>query len=323
MLRSECLLCLGREQEAFNMTNLLMKAGLGSDPALLSLRAKCLLVMGDVDNSFKHLQQAVRSDPDNLTIRAFYRSIREILENKTQGDDLFKSQSFADAVERYSASITAILSLDTPCAKFTAKLFLNRATCQHKLKKQEEGIKDCNQAIYHQAGYYKAYLRRAECYLALGGPINIEKAIRDMEEAKEMENDDEESAKTLDSKIKKAKVLLKRSKRKDLYSVLGLTPEASESEIKSAYRKCALKYHPDKQSSKSDAEKAEAEAKFKEVGEAYDVLSNPEKKERYDEGVDLEDLENPHAGHSHEEMDPSMLFHMFMQQQRGGHGGFR
>jgi curved DNA-binding protein CbpA len=42
-------------------------------------------------------------------------------------------------------------------------------------------------------------------------------------------------------------VTLKRSKRKDLYSVLGITSEATEGEIKTAYRKLALKYHPDKQ----------------------------------------------------------------------------
>ena len=103
--------------------------------------------------------------------------------------------------------------------------------------------------------------------------------------------------------------------------MLGVGSDASESEIKSAYRKAALKYHPDKQASKSDEEKAEAEAMFKSVGEAYEILSNPEKKARYDEGVELEDIDNPHSssyegGHGHG-IDPNMLFHMFMQQQAG------
>ena len=55
-----------------------------------------------------------------------------------------------------------------------------------------------------------------------------------------------------------------------------------------AYRKAALKYHPDKQASKGDDEKASAEKMFREVGEAYEVLSDPEKKKKYDEGVDVE-----------------------------------
>ena len=64
---------------------------------------------------------------------------------------------------------------------------------------------------------------------------------------------------------------------KDFYSVLGVDRDASEKEIKSAYRKLALKYHPDK-----NPNDPEAEAKFKEVSEAYGVLSNLEKKRDYD-----------------------------------------
>ena len=55
----------------------------------------------------------------------------------------------------------------------------------------------------------------------------------------------------------------KRSKRKDLYAVLGVAQTASDAEIKTAYRKAALRWHPDKQGSKSEAEKSEAEAMFK------------------------------------------------------------
>jgi DnaJ family protein C protein 7 len=151
---------------------------------------------------------------------------------------------------------------------------------------------------------------------------------RDIERSIELEND-EDVVESYKDKLKKAKVALKRSKRKDLYSLLGVSQAASESEIKSAYKKAALKYHPDKQASKSEEEKKQAEAMFKSIGEAYEVLSDPEKKSRYDSGVELEDLENPHAGHgghSHGGMggiDPNIIFQMFMQQQQGGHGGFR
>ena len=60
-----------------------------------------------------------------------------------------------------------------------------------------------------------------------------------------------------------AKVAHKRSKKKDLYAVLGVPQAASDAEIKTAYRKAALRWHPDKQGSKSDSEKSEAEAMFK------------------------------------------------------------
>ena len=66
--------------------------------------------------------------------------------------------------------------------------------------------------------------------------------------------------------------------KKDYYEVLGVSKNASDDEIKKAYRKLAVKYHPDK----NPGDK-EAEAKFKEINEAHDVLSDKQKRARYDQ----------------------------------------
>ena len=66
------------------------------------------------------------------------------------------------------------------------------------------------------------------------------------------------------------------STTRDLYDILGLTKSATVAEIKSAYRKLALKWHPDRNKEKDATEK------FKEINEAYEVLSSPEKKSKYD-----------------------------------------
>ena len=69
---------------------------------------------------------------------------------------------------------------------------------------------------------------------------------------------------------------------KDYYSILGVSKTATEEEIKTAYRKKAIEFHPDKQVGKTDAEKKDAEEKFKDVAEAYQILSDPQKRQRYD-----------------------------------------
>jgi molecular chaperone DnaJ len=74
--------------------------------------------------------------------------------------------------------------------------------------------------------------------------------------------------------MQKEKFMAKR----DYYEVLGVDKTASQEDIKRAYRRLAMKYHPDK-----NPDNKEAEAKFKECAEAYEVLSDPEKKQRYDQ----------------------------------------
>ena len=75
------------------------------------------------------------------------------------------------------------------------------------------------------------------------------------------------------------------AEKRDYYEVLGIGKNATDAEIKSAYRKLAKKYHPDLNPGDKDAEE-----KFKEVNEANDVLSDPDKRKRYDQfgfaGVD-------------------------------------
>lgn len=107
--------------------------------------------------------------------------------------------------------------------------------------------------------------------------------------------------------VQRTETLLKRANEVDYYKVLAVSRSADPRAIKKAYRRAALEWHPDKAPSEDVRE--QYDTKFKEINLAYEVLSDPEKKGRYDRG---EDVDQPQQ-----------------QQQRGGHpfggfpGGFR
>lgn len=104
--------------------------------------------------------------------------------------------------------------------------------------------------------------------------------------------------------------------KRDFYEVLGVSRDASPEEIKKAYRKKAIQYHPDK----NPGDKA-AEEKFKEAAEAYEILSSPEKKQRYDQYGEA-GLGGNQGGFSGQGMSMDDIFSMFGDVFGGGFGGF-
>jgi len=96
----------------------------------------------------------------------------------------------------------------------------------------------------------------------------------------------------------------------DHYKILGINKNASDKDIKSAYKKMAIKWHPDK----NEKNKQEAEKKFKEISEAYQVLSNPEKRKLYDMyGSNYEQYSNKASNNfgqqfHHRQVNPEDLF---------------
>ena len=116
---------------------------------------------------------------------------------------------------------------------------------------------ECTAAVKLDEGYIKAYARRIVCYQELD---QHEEAVRDAEKLHKMEHSRDSKQRLKDANIK-----LKMSKRKDYYKILGCSKSATEEEIKKAYKKAALKHHPDRHSHGTDEERATAEKQFKEV----------------------------------------------------------
>lgn len=82
--------------------------------------------------------------------------------------------------------------------------------------------------------------------------------------------------------MENAKLELEKSLRKNYYKVLGVGKQAGEDEIRNAYKRKALIHHPDKHSNATEEELREQEKKFKEIGEAYAILSDPIDRRNHD-----------------------------------------
>ena len=178
-----------------------------------------------------------------------------------------------------------------------------------------------NQAIKYNPKYAKALVKRGEVHIALE---EYTEAIRDFSEASEHDS----TGFGVQAKLEDAKDKAKKAKRKDYYKILGVEKNASDAEIRKAYKKLALKWHPDKNSGSEDA-KAKADKMFRQVNEANAVLTDRNKRDKYDQGFDLEDINSgradmggfPGGAGGFGGVDPSDIFSMFMGSGGMGMGG--
>ena len=99
---------------------------------------------------------------------------------------------------------------------------------------------------------------------------------------------------------------------KKYYEKLGLQDNASDDEVKKAYKKMAIKYHPDKQTNKSEEEKVDAEKKFKIIAEAYEILTN---KDKYRQN----NFNNIHSARGF--VDPHQIFNQIFRDMNIGNIG--
>lgn len=137
----------------------------------------------------------------------------------------------------------------------------------------------CKQALELNENSLYGLLYRAK---VLSDAEDFEPAVNQLNKAKEANPD---KANVIDPLLQEAQISLKRSKTKDYYKVLGVGRDADERQIKSAYRKLVQKNHPDR-AQRNGATKEEAEKKMQQINEAYEVLSDPELRARFDRGDD-------------------------------------
>ena len=135
------------------------------------------------------------------------------------------------------------------------------------LGQYEQALADCDAAIALNREYAKAYMKKGDIMMS---QEKWDEALHEYEKLKQVAP----QTPGLREKLRQAQLEIKKAKRKDYYKILGVDKGDGESIIKKAYKKAAIKWHPDKHSAAGEEEQKEAEAMFKDIGEAYAVLSD-------------------------------------------------
>jgi DnaJ homolog subfamily C member 3 len=259
-----------------------------------ALRGRALYSHGDYTTARAHFQECLALDPEHSECKSLYKFVKSVIKARDQGEAAAREGRWTDAVTAWSQGIAA----DTTSAVWLREAYPKLARAQFNAgpSMYDAAINSARVAIQHDDSNADPHAVLAEIFLKRE---DFEEATREAKAASERDRGSNE----IQHLLQRCEAALKQSKTKDYYKILGVSRSAEQGEIKKAYRKLALEWHPDKVESDK---KEEAVKRFQDIGEAYEVLSDEEKKGRYDRGEDVSGQQQ--------------------QQQQGGHpfgfGGF-
>ena len=274
----------------------------------------------ELSEVFSQLSRVLEQESRHHKARRFLLRAARYQLKQEEGSKLFKAGMHQEAIEAY----TEALAIDKLNTVANARLYFARATNAAKLKRLTDTVDDCSSAVLLDKGYTEAFLVRAGCFMELE---SFDEAVKDYEQAVRLEPKNIEFAKLLSEANEK----LRNSKNKDFYALLGVKRTADLDTIKKAYRKAALTHHPDRHSCTEEALKNFHEKKFKDIGEAYGVLSDDVKRKQYDQGTLYRAIQASAAQHAAQaatlvmaqaQAQAALLARMAaMQHQQGMRGG--
>jgi DnaJ family protein C protein 7 len=279
---SRAELATGQSDQAIRRTREVLRDDPNNGKAY-AVRGIAYYLQGDFEQAWKHLQEALRLDPDDALSQGAAKKARKVQRAAEGAKSAAFHRRFEEAVELSSVAIEAA---DAPMrAPLRALLFAERAAARLRLKEFERCLEDAAQALYGSDNDCKsAALTRASALHALG---RHEEALSDMTAMLRLYEHDVQ----IKTAYHRANFEVRKMRRPDLYGLLRVASVASAPEIRAAYRQQALVLHPDKVPMDDLEGKKKAEANFKALGEALEILTDDFKRKLWDEGYDREAIE--------------------------------
>jgi len=246
----------------------------------LYLRGRALYYLGEKDTAIKFWREGLRYDPENKKCQTQFKNAKKFDKLVEEGKNSIELSEWDKALTKLSAAI----EIDPQATYYITSLQLLKCKAYLNLQQGENAIKECTQVLDSEIStndQVEALILRAEAKLLKS---DFDAAIADYRKARELDPRNGRIQQGLMNAEKK----LKMSKRKDYYAILGVERNAPSNVIKKAFRKLAMEFHPDRIKVDTEEEKKKVEQRYVELNEAYEVLSDDEKRKRYDSGEDVE-----------------------------------
>ncbi|CAG8594315.1 46311_t:CDS:2, partial [Gigaspora margarita] len=314
LTRAQCHLSKGEVEEGVRDLSSASQL-IPEDPAL-SMRL-CLLNYFSLYNpkqALQSLKQCLHYDPENKECKTLHRFIKKIEKEVERVNNDIEGHRWKLAINKLLEPSTKGLINDVEEElqnlnegrqrnELLVKLYGWTCKAYKELKEVKKALKWCDKTLKLDENNVETLINRAEVLL---DEEDYEAALNDYKKAHDL-------TQGLDNRIKqgyaKADRLLKQSKKKDYYKILGVSRKADKKEIKRAYRKLAQEWHPDKY--KGDLSQDQVAVKMSAINEAYEVLSDDELRARFDNGEDPNDPNNGGSPFFYSDNNP------FMQQFGG------
>ncbi|KAG1691778.1 hypothetical protein DVH05_026152 [Phytophthora capsici] len=277
----------------------------------LQMRGEVLYSLGDkqsLEAAQSHYRQGLHSDPEHKGIKTLFRRLKKVLKYVNRAEDAMKRGIHTEAVDEWQSA----LEVDPEHSAMNKEFYLQLCTSELHLKHFAEARDACEKVVSIDDGYALAFVKLSEAQIGLE---LYEDAVRSAKRASELDD----SSREFKEKVVQAEAALKQSKSKNYYKILGVARNSEAKEIKKAYRKQALEWHPDKHTDKDEIEREEVEKRFHDIAEAYEILSNEETRAMYDRG---EDVTGNAQQQQQQRGNPFSNAHFFQQGGRTFHFNF-
>ncbi|KAH8645610.1 hypothetical protein BX600DRAFT_390966 [Xylariales sp. PMI_506] len=339
-LRSRCRFEKGEVEEGMGDLHHILQLKPGDTTPHVTISTTTFYGLGDAEQGMAQIRKCLHSDPDSKVCRKILKQEKSVEKTLSKVNKAMEKSQYMTGVKMLVPSgedkglIEEVkeqveeLRKDGYLPEKAPNTLLNRIVelaCQAYYESNgKKATTYCEESLKLDENAFYGLLHKAKTQLEAE---DFEPCIATLNKAAETRPDKKNDVNPL---LQKAQIALKRSKQKDYYKVLGIATDADDRQIKTAYRKLSKQYHPDK-AVRLGVTKEDAEKKMASINEAYEVLSDPELRARFDRGDDPNSHEqqgNPFHGSPFGQGQPFMFqqgggqqFH-FKFGSGGGGGGF-